>query len=174
MSSGGVTDAPAVASDTVRIATAVWQVDRELVLAIDEHLGLPVDSYVNGSQTWFTGEPVLEWRLHPVAGFRQPGDGSPYDLWEHVVGALSRGGDPGAIKFGASTVALAALWDALECFPAYGDELEPVALAQQAAASLPLAPTVTGMVDHDIVGDAWERSAGAVSILGLLLAQLEG
>lgn len=158
----------------MRIATAVWRVSADLVLALDEHLGLPVDSYVNGSQTWFTGEPVLEWRLHPAAGFHQPGDGSPYDLWEHVVSALSAGSDAEAIALGGVTVALSDLWDALECFPAYGDELEPVALARQAATSLPVPPAVTGMVDHDVIGDEWERNAGSVSILGLLLAQLEG
>ena len=35
-----------------RVATTVWTISPELVLALDEQLGLPVDSYVNGSQTW--------------------------------------------------------------------------------------------------------------------------
>ena len=57
--------------------TAVWTISPELVLALDEHLGPPVDSYVNGSQTWLVGdEPTtdvtLEFRLHPVAGYRPP------------------------------------------------------------------------------------------------------
>src|SRR6185503_17792131 len=57
-----------------RVATAVWTISPDLVLALDAQLGLPVDSYVNGSQTWLVdGEPVpLEWRLHPVAGYRAP------------------------------------------------------------------------------------------------------
>ena len=48
-----------------RTATCVWRVDAPLVLALDEHLGPPVDSYLNGSQTWITddgpGAESLEW-----------------------------------------------------------------------------------------------------------------
>ena len=84
-----------------RTATCVWRVDAALVLALDEHLGPPVDSYLNGSQTWITddgpGGESLEWRLHPVAGYRLPRDLSHYDLWEQVVGALSAGVDPDAV-----------------------------------------------------------------------------
>ena len=158
----------------MRIATAVWKVSPELLLAVDEHLGPPVDSYVNGSQTWFTGEPVLEWRLHPVAGFRMPPGVSPYDLWEAVVGALAAGTDPTTLTLGGATAGLADLWDGLECFPAYDDELEPVAVVARAAAQIPIAPTLSGLVDHDTVGDAWERSDGAVSIMALLTEQLAG
>jgi hypothetical protein len=61
-----------------RTATCVWRADATLVLALDEHLGPPVDSYLNGSQTWITddgpGDESLEWRLHPVAGYRLPRD----------------------------------------------------------------------------------------------------
>ncbi|MGZ6999303.1 MAG: hypothetical protein ACXVLZ_13845, partial [Acidimicrobiia bacterium] len=121
----------------MRIATALWRVTPELVTAIDEHLGPPVDSYVNGSQTWFQDEPVLEWRLHPVAGFRQPGGISPYDLWDAVVGALSAGEDPDALSVGDTTVALDALWEGLECFPAFDDELEPIAVVRRAEQVLP-------------------------------------
>ena len=111
----------------MRIATVVWRISAELVVAMDEHLGPPVDSYVNGSQTWFTGEPVLEWRLHPVAGYQAPTGVSPYDLWELIVDAIAGGADPIAIPMDSGPVALNDLWDGLECFPAYGDELEPVA-----------------------------------------------
>jgi hypothetical protein len=158
----------------VRIATAVWRASADLVLALDEHLGSPVDSYVNGSQTWFTGEPVLEWRLHPVAGFHLPGGLSPYDLWDAVVGALAAGGDPTELAVGDTTVGLADLWDGLECFPAYDDELEPAAVVARAAAQLPIAPELSGLVDHDSVGDEWERSNGSVSIVALLVRQLSG
>jgi hypothetical protein len=158
----------------VRVATAVWRVSAELVLAIDEHLGPPVDSYVNGSQTWFTGEPVLEWRLHPAAGFRRPGDVSAYDLWDAVCGALSAGGDPADLTVGDTSVALVDLWEGLECFPAYDDELEPVAVVARAGEQLPIAPDLSGLVDHDAVGDAWEQSEGAVSIVALLVGQLSG
>jgi hypothetical protein len=133
-----------------------------------------VDSYVNGSQTWFVGEPVLEWRLHPVAAFRQPPGCGPYDLWDGVVGALSAGADPAALPVGEGTVALADLWEGMECFPAYDDEIEPVALLQRCAELLPVPPDLHGLVDHDAIGDAWERAEGDVSIVTLLEQQLAG
>ena len=43
----------------------------------------------------------LEWRLHPVAGYRLPRDLSHYDLWEQVVAALSAGVDPDALTLGS-------------------------------------------------------------------------
>ncbi|MDQ1477906.1 MAG: hypothetical protein QOE62_3135, partial [Actinomycetota bacterium] len=48
-----------------RVATTVWTISPELVLALDAQLGFPVDSYVNGSQTWLVeeGDLTLEWRL---------------------------------------------------------------------------------------------------------------
>ena len=133
----------------MQTAAALWRISPELVLAMDADLGIPVDSYVNGSQTWFTGEPVLEWRLHPVRGYRPPSDLSPYDLWEIVVGSLERDADPGAIPLGSETRALTDLWDGLECFPAYGDELEPATLAERVRdvlsreAPMPAASSIT-------------------------------
>ncbi len=116
-----------------RSATCVWRVDAALVLALDERLGPPVDSYLNGSQTWLTDDgPAgegLEWRLHPVAGYRLPRDLSHYDLWEQIVGALSAGADPDALTLGSEPRTLRSLWDGLECFAAYGDDLEPAPLA---------------------------------------------
>ena len=158
----------------MRIATVVWRISSELVLAIDDHLGPPVDSYVNGSQTWFTGEPVLEWRLHPVAGYQAPAGVSPYDLWELVVDAIAGGADPAAIPMDSGPVALSGLWDGLECFPAYGDELEPVAVVRRCRETLSRDPDSSGLVDHDAIGDEWEASHGTVSVIELLTRQLSG
>ncbi|HLJ08974.1 MAG TPA: hypothetical protein VKX24_10575, partial [Acidimicrobiia bacterium] len=58
-----------------RTSTAVWRTRPEIVTALAERLGEPVDRYVNGSHTWFTEAPggvALEWRLHPVAGYATP------------------------------------------------------------------------------------------------------
>jgi hypothetical protein len=60
----------------------------------------------------------------------------------------------------------------LECFPAYGDEMEPVALARAASDALGIAPDAGGLVDHERIGDAWERSAGRVSLTEMLLEEL--
>lgn len=153
----------------------MWTISPELVLALDERLGLPVDSYVNGSQTWLVedGPITLEWRLHPVAGYRTPGGVSPYDLWETVVAQLSLAGDPHALRFGNEVRPLTAMWDGLECYAAYDDEPEPQQLAATATAALGRPPDRFGLVDHDAIGDAWERANGGVSIVALVLAQLD-
>jgi hypothetical protein len=159
-----------------RVATTVWVIAPELLLALDEQLGTPVDSYVNGSQTWLTPAPgnpdvELEWRLHPVAGYRLPKGMSHYDLWEQVVQGLSAGADPHALQLGDEVRPITSLWDGLECYAPY-DDVEPVRLAQMATEALGRAPDRSGMVDHDAIGDAWERANGDASIIALLIEQL--
>jgi hypothetical protein len=161
-----------------RIATCVWSVDGGLLLALDERLGPPVDSYVNGTQSWLTddgpGGATLEWRLHPVAGYRIPRGMSHYDIWEQTIAAYSR--DPGvdAIALGTERRALDTLWDGLECFAAYDDDLEPAVLARAASDALQHPPDLTGLVDHDRIGAAWEHNGGSVSIVAMLVEELRG
>jgi len=161
---------------TERTPTTLWWIAPEVVLALDERFGPPVDSYVNGSQTWLTthgpGDTALEWRLHPAAGYRKPAGLSHYDLWEQVIAQLSAGVEPEALVLGTEPRSLASLWEGLECFPAYGDEIEPATLTLAVTDALGRAPDVAGLVDHASVGDAWERSHGAVSIARLLADQL--
>ncbi len=99
---------------------------------------------------------------------------SPYDLWELTVTALSNGADPAALALGPTTVALTELWEGLECFPAYGDELEPATVVRRAEELVPIAPDASGLVDHQAVGDEWERTEGSASIVELLRRQLVG
>jgi hypothetical protein len=157
-----------------RVPTCVWRVSPELVVALDERFGEPVDAYVNGSQVWLRddgpGGTTLEWRLHPVAGYVRPADYSTYDLFSRVAFALGRGEQPQA--------PLEALWDGLEAFPAFppsspAEELEPAGLAAAATEALGRPPDVTGLVDHGAIGDAWEASGGRLSIVAQLLQQLE-
>ena len=160
-----------------RVASAIWPITGDLVLALDERLGPPVDSYVNGSQTWLTddgpGGVTLEWRLHPVAGYTTPRGLSHYDVWEQVVADLSSGTDAGAeLALGDERRPLTALWEGLECYPAYGDEVEPANLAHSATDALGIAPGMVGMIDHGSIGDAWEHARGAISIIDLLEQQL--
>jgi hypothetical protein len=148
-----------------RTATAVWRIRPELVLALAEQLGEPVDRYVNGSQTWFTETPggvALEWRLHPVAGYVTPKGVTHNEVWDVVVESLI-----GDVRLSPEIV-----WDGLECFAAYGDDIEPATLAAAASEELGLAPDAAGLVDHVAIGDEWERTRGAVSVIALLLAQL--
>jgi hypothetical protein len=150
------------------VAACVWRLTPELVLALDERLGEPVDAYLNGAQVWLrddgpSGE-VLEWRLHPVAGFQLPAGVEHHDLLATVVYSMRAAEEPAA--------QIASLWEGLEAFPAYGDELEPAPLAVAVTAVLGIAPDAYGVVDHERVGDEWERSGGRTSIVQGLLAQL--
>jgi len=155
---------------------AVWTISTELVLALDERLGTPVDSYVNGTQTWLTdsesGGIHLEWRLHPVASYRTPAGCTHYDVWDAVVGGLASGLGTEHLALGSEHRELTSLWDGLECFPAYGDEVEPPILVGTARDMLGIAPSASGLVDHQRIGDAWERAEGTVSLVALLLDDL--
>jgi hypothetical protein len=148
-----------------RTATVVWRIRPELILALADRLGEPVDRYVNGSQTWFSetlGGVALEWRLHPVAGYVTPKGLTHNDVWDVAVESV----------IGAPRLRAQDLWDGLECFPAYGDDIEPARLAAAAAEELGTLPDASGLVDHTTIGDEWERRRGAVSIIDLLLQQL--
>jgi hypothetical protein len=150
------------------VPTCVWRTRPEVVLALDGRLGPPHDAYLNGSQVWLRedgpGGVVIEWRLHPVAGFRRPTDVGTYELFEVTAQALATGSPPPA--------PLERLWDGLEAFAAYGDEVEPATLAASCTEALGLPPDGAGVVDHDRIGDEWERTGGAVSIVEKLLDQL--
>jgi hypothetical protein len=163
--------------------TTVWRLAPALVLALDEHLGPPVDSYVNGTQTWLVplegddpdgDAPIVEWRLHPVAGYVSPAGCSHYDVWDEVVAGLHGGADGTSLAIGEERRDLASLWEGLECFPAYGDEVEPAVLGGAARESIGVAPDVVGLVDHDRIGRVWENARGEVSLVGLLLDELDG
>jgi hypothetical protein len=149
-----------------RNATVVWRIRPEIVLGLAERLGEPVDRYVNGSHTWFSetlGGIALEWRLHPVGGYVKPKGLTHTDIWDVVLETLISG--DGRLR--PETV-----WDGLECFAAYGDDIEPATLAAAASEELGLLPDAAGLVDHGSIGDDWERTGGALSIVDLLLRQL--
>lgn len=149
--------------------TCVWRVTPALIVALDDRFGEPVDAYVNGSQVWLREDGpagiTVEWRLHPVANYERPQGVDTYSLFSDVAQALATDAPP--------AVPLESLWDGLEAFPAYDDEVEPAPLAAAATEALGIAPDASGLVDHQRVGDEWERSGGATSIVDALLAQLE-
>ena len=150
------------------VPTCVWRISPGLVLALDDRFGEPVDAYVNGSQVWLRddgpGGITLEWRLHPAAGYRRPGHVTTFEVFPTTALALATGDEPPA--------PLEQLWDGLEAFAAYGEEVEPATLAAAVTESLGLPPDGAGIVDHQHVGDLWEQSGGAVSIVDALLDQL--
>lgn len=149
------------------VPTCVWRITPALVLALDERFGEPVDAYVNGSQVWMRddgpGGTALEWRLHPVAGFRRPPGLGTYELFPAVALSLAGVGPAAAAE---------SLWDGLEAFPAYGDETEPALLQHAAVEALGIAPDACGLADHQSIGDEWERTGGQVSVIAALLRQL--
>ena len=149
--------------------TCVWRTTPELIVALDDRFGEPVDAYVNGSQVWLRddgpNEVTIEWRLHPVSGYRRPAGVGTYEVFSAVALAVATGGTPPAPPD--------RLWDGLEAFPAYGDEIEPAVLTGVVAEALGLPPDAAGLVDHAHIGDEWERTQGAVSIVEGLLRQLQ-
>jgi hypothetical protein len=150
------------------VPTCVWRAGPALVLALDERFGAPHDAYVNGSQVWLRddgpGAMAVEWRLHPVAGYQRPAAVGTYELFEVVADALSAGSEPPA--------PLDRLWDGLEAFAAYGEEVEPATLAAACSAALGLPPDASGVADHQGIADEWERSHRRMSIVAALLDQL--
>jgi hypothetical protein len=157
-----------------RVSTCIWRVDPQLLVALDDRFGDPVDAYVNGSQVWLRedgpGGIGIEWRLHPVPGYRRPKGLATDEVLETIVYAI-RANEP-------LPVALESLWDGLEAFPCDGDEIEPVPLAAALTEQLGRGPDAFGVVDHDTVGDRWEAALGesgasAVSVTELILAQLQ-
>jgi hypothetical protein len=159
------------------VASTVWWISAPLVLALDSRLGAPVDSYVNGSQVWLTGDGpggvMLEWRLHPVSGYRNPKGLAHDDLWEHVVATLSERPDAAdALRLGRETRPLTGVWEGLECFCAYGDDVEPRPLSQAVQSTIGVVPDYFGLVDHDAIGAEFERRGGGVSLIAMLVEQL--
>src|SRR3984957_11636007 len=116
------------ASGARLVAAAVWRVRPEVVVALDDRFGEPVDAYVNGSQVWLRadgpGGITLEWRLHPVAGYRRPPSTGTYEGFSSVALAPAAGAEPAA--------PLERLWDGLEVFAAFGEDVEPQPLATAA------------------------------------------
>jgi hypothetical protein len=150
------------------VATCVWRASAALLVTLDDTFGPPLDTYVNGSQVWLREDGpddlVLEWRLHPVGGYVRPKGVATEDVFERTALALARDEAPPA--------PLERLWEGLECFAAYGDELEPMALAAAATAALGLPPDAVGLVAHEPIAEEWERTERRSSIVARLLEQL--
>jgi hypothetical protein len=150
------------------VPTCVWKATPQLVIALDDRFGEPVDAYVNGSQVWLRddgpGGETLEWRLHPVAGYSRPGAIDTYEVFATTADALARDAEPPA--------PLEQLWEGLEAFAAYDAEVEPATLAAATTEALGIAPDACGLVDHEHIAEAWERSRGQTSIVDALFAQL--
>ena len=153
----------------VLVPSCVWRATPKLIVAVDARFGEPLDTYVNGSQVWLREDvpdgTVVEWRLHPVGGYRRPVGTTTEEVFSSVALALGTGGQPVA--------PLETLWDGLEAFPASDDATTtPLALAAAAVDALGIEPDAVGLVDHRRIGDEWERTGGRISVVARLLTQL--
>lgn len=150
--------------------SCVWRATPDLIVALDARFGEPVDAYLNGSQVWLRDDGpngiAIEWRLHPAPGYRRPPSIDTYEVFSTTAHALATGGD--------SAAPLETLWEGLEAFPAYGDEIEPAVLATVVTDALGRPPDAAGIVDHEGIGREWERRGGHTSIVDALFAQLLG
>jgi hypothetical protein len=158
--------------DQLLPTVALWRCTPALIIALDAQLGEPTDTYVNGSQVWLRddgpGEITLEWRLHPVGGYRRPAATSTTNVFRRIATGLTQ-------PSGAEAVAIAApesLWGGLEVFSAYEEPLDAEDLRACCVALLGIEPDAVGTVDHDPIADEWERTAGASDIFSALIAQL--
>jgi hypothetical protein len=152
-----------------RTPTCVWRISEELVVALDTGFGEPDDAYVNGSQVWLRedgpDDMTFEWRLHPVPGYRKPDGVATEEVFPAVALALETGATLPAPP--------EKLWEGLEAFPIDADaELEPAVLSAACTEALGIAPDGSGLVDHDAIGDAWEKAEGEHSIIESLFEQL--
>ena len=96
---------------------------------------------------------MLEWRLHPVAALPATGE------HRHLRGLLGYGAGP-VDRVPRHPAPLDELWDGLEAFAAYGDDLEPQPLAIAAGRALGIEPDACGLVDHEAIAAEWERTGG--------------
>ena len=147
----------------VVLAVVLTKSAPDLIVRLRDALDEPIDSYWNGSHTWF-GEYLghdLEYRLHPVSGFVMPDASRPEDLFELAV---------------EGNVDPEHYWEGLEVFPIDDDietELTGEELSRHIHELLGVAPDACGTVDHDEIGNAYEHATGNVSIVSLLLEQIK-
>lgn len=159
--------------------TCVYRVDTALIERLDERLGPPLDSYVRGWQVWLEphgpqGE-TLEWRLHPPARFVMPRGVNPHDLFEVVLQALAETPEPdtAALPLGDERRRLREVWEALEVFPTFGEDIPPRRLVAIAADVLGRRPDAAGRIDHTRLGDQYKGRRGDLSVGQVLLDRLE-
>lgn len=154
---------------------AIFEVDAELLLALEGAFGPPIDSYLMGWQVWLVEVDAddapedleLEYRLHPPAGFTQPAGTaeepfSHHDLWDEVMVQVGEGRTE--LELGAETRDLQAVWTLLEVYPAFGDDVTPAQVRAWAEAALGRSATASGEVDHERLGGEWKRRGHALDL----------
>ena len=161
------------------VPTCAYRVDAALVEDLDARLGPPLDAYVRGWQVWLEphgpGGETLEWRLHPPAGFAMPRGVNPHDLFEVVLAGLADVEDAAtdALWLGEERRPLSGVWEVLEVFPTFGDDLAPATLVAVVGDILGRRPDVAGYADHERLGDLFKGRRGDFSVGAALLDALD-
>jgi hypothetical protein len=162
------------------VATALWTISSALIVALDELLGEPIDSYVNGSQVWLSPDGpdgvTIEYRLHPIGGYIKP-KGMPTDqVFSQVALSLATPEETTETPEATETTPFdfLTLWEGLEAFVAFDDEgpLTPEQLKSIGETVLGIPATAFGMVDHEGIADRWQASDRHTSIVSELRTQL--
>jgi hypothetical protein len=132
---------------------------KNLISRLHQALSDPVDSYWNGSHTWFShiGETDIEWRLHPVEGFSMPEASRPEELFELAI---------------EGSIDITHYWEGLEVYCFDETDLTPDDIASYVSDMIGIEPDYRGYVDHASIGDEFERKGGKVSIIELVVAQI--
>ena len=99
------------------------------------------------------GGETLEWRLHPVSGFRPPRGVGPYDLWDEVTGQLASGATTRRRCRSATTAARSHRCGTASSATRSTTRLEPAPLAAATTEVLGIAPDAAGLVDHERIGE---------------------
>lgn len=131
----------------------------DLLKRLHDAFSEPVDSYWNGSHTWFTewGDIDLEWRLHPVSAFEMPEASRPEELFELALeGQLD----------------VEHYWEGLEVFVINDGVTTPDQLAHHVKETLGIDVDAQGFVNHDVIGNSYEHSAGNTSVISELIEQM--
>lgn len=122
----------------------------------------------------------LEYRLHPPAGFAQPRGLSHHDLWDRTleqVADAAAGGDAAleglVLELGEERRDVASLWELLEVFPAFGEQVTPDQVRRWAEAALGRPALAFGYVEHERLGGAFKRLGTRFDLPGALRAALD-
>jgi len=131
----------------------------ELLKLLIERLSDPVDSYWNGSHTWFTsaGDNDFEWRLHPISGFKMPEASRPEELLDLAL---------------EGQIDIEHYWEGLEVFSLSEEPCTLEELHDHIFGKLEIELDAIGLVDHETIGNDFERNSGNISIIKLLKDQI--
>lgn len=132
------------------------------------------------------GQPVeLEFRLHPPAGFRQPEGLSHHDLWDETMQQLAdraaalAAGEAGQgaldrvpLRLGREDRDVASLWELLEVFPAFGEDVSPEQVRTWAEGVTRRPALAAGYIDHERLGGTFKRLGTRFDLPGALREEL--